>query len=114
MNNVQNAQMAESIVIGSLELWPWSRQVFAGGIQIHLTGLEFNLLSLLMMKSPLLVSKTQIAHYVYQSESSGLEQSICTHISNVRVKLRGYDCQISIQSVRGQGYLLIHAQNVKK
>jgi len=98
---------AESLVRGPLELCCYSRQVHLNQEVVNVTGLEFNLLYLLVDKSPNIVSQRQIANYIFDGVLAGNEPSIFTHISNLRRKLKCKSDQIAIQSIRGRGYCLL-------
>jgi len=97
----------EALKRGILKLCCYSRQVYLNQQVIQVTGLEFNLLYLLMDKAPNIVSKRQIANYIFDGMLVGNEASLFTHISNLRRKLKCKNEQVVIQSIRGRGYCLL-------
>lgn len=93
---------------GLLELDPVERQVRAGEQPISLTGLEYELLFLLMQHPGRAYTRTELLELVpgFQDRTP-LDRAVDIHISNLRRKLRqvlGSD--VAIETVRGVGYRL--------
>jgi DNA-binding response OmpR family regulator len=93
---------------GALELDPEQRQVRAAGEIIGLTGLEYELLYLLMRHPGRAFARTQLLELIpgFQHHAP-LDRAVDIHISNVRRKLSqvmGDDAPI--ETVRGVGYRL--------
>lgn len=90
---------------GALELDPEQRQVRAAGEVIGLTGLEYELLYLLMRHPGRVFSRAQLLELLpgFQDHAP-LDRAVDIHISNVRRKLSRVD--IAIETVRGVGYRL--------
>ncbi|MFD2165687.1 winged helix-turn-helix domain-containing protein [Thalassotalea euphylliae] len=95
--------------LAPLELSTLSRRVFISDNELELTGLEYNLLQLLVTQSPELVSREHIAQHIFNKPLVVCNLSINCHISNLRVKLGVHTQQIKIKSVRGRGYALVAA-----
>ena len=93
-------------VMGALKLCTGSRQVFVNDSEMNLTGLEFNLLNLLMMSSPDLLLRATINIHLFKG-AANKEQTLNMHISNLRKKLLKCSSGLGIQSMRGQGYYLV-------
>lgn len=93
---------------GALELDPEQRQVRAEGVVIGLTGLEYELLALLMRAPGRVFSREQlIAQLPGFQRSSPLDRAVDIHISNLRRKLREVlGAAVPIEAVRGIGYRL--------
>lgn len=92
--------------MGCLKLCTGTRQVKVKNSEMNLTGLEFNLLNLLMIHSPNLLPRVTINKQLFQG-AANKEQTMNMHISNLRKKLLKYSTGLCIQSMRGQGYYLI-------
>ena len=93
---------------GALELDPEQRQVRAAGELISLTGLEYELLYLLMRYPGRAFARTQLLELIpgFQQHAP-FDRAVDIHISNVRRKLSqvmGDDTPI--ETVRGVGYRL--------
>jgi DNA-binding response OmpR family regulator len=93
---------------GALELDPEQRQVRAAGMVIGLTGLEYDLLALLIRAPGRVFSREQlIAQLPGFQRSSPLDRAVDIHISNLRRKLReALGEEAPIEAVRGVGYRL--------
>jgi len=93
------------IIIDDIEIISGSREVYCGNNLVALTGLEFNLLWLLMTRSPELVSRESIAHLIFNRSIEDSNSSINMHISTLRKKLLiNKECS-RIRSLRGKGYI---------
>ncbi len=90
-----------------IELFVDSRQVFVNNLELPLTGLEFNLLSLLLLNAPKVVAHHEIAQQIFQQKHNQCCAAISTHISHLRKKLCQYQSKVSVKPVRGQGYYLV-------
>lgn len=93
---------------GALELDTEQRQMRVGGQAIALTGLEYELLVLLMRSPGRVFSREQlIAQLSGFQRSSPLDRAVDIHISNLRRKLReSLGEEPPIEAVRGVGYRL--------
>jgi two-component system response regulator CpxR len=104
LNNQSNNQQIRAM--GCLKLCIGTRQVKVKNSEINLTGLEFNLLNLLMIHSPNLLPRLVINQQLFQG-AANKEQTTNMHISNLRKKLLKYSSGLCIRSMRGQGYYLV-------
>ena len=105
----QSAGQGEaSVSIGSVELDVRRRRLAAGGVDIRLTGTEFEMLRCLAESPGQVVTKETLSQKALGRRHMPYDRSIDTHISNVRGKLAraGVD-NPSIQSRRGVGYCLV-------
>lgn len=92
--------------MGCLKLCTGTRQVKVKNSEMNLTGLEFNLLNLLMIHSPDLLARGIIVEQLFHgAENKG--QVINMHISNLRKKLKHCSSGLGIQAMRGLGYYLV-------
>ena len=93
---------------GRLELDPIRREVTAEGRPVGLTATEYNILELLMRRSPAVVDRKAIAEHAWQDETDPLgSNAIDVQMSRLRAKLPA--AGIRIVTVRGAGYRLEEA-----
>jgi two-component system copper resistance phosphate regulon response regulator CusR len=96
------------IVRGSLSLDPMRREVTVSGLPLGLTGTEYNILELLMRRSPAVVSRKAIAEHAWRDETEPMgSNAIDVQLSRMRAKLPS--AGIRIVTVRGAGYRLEEA-----
>ncbi|WP_369678714.1 winged helix-turn-helix domain-containing protein [Planococcus faecalis] len=67
---------------------------------------EFDLLALLALKSPQVVSRDHIIESVWGIDFQGDEQTISVHIKRLRQRLERFAPDVRIVTVRGVGYKL--------
>lgn len=93
---------------GSLELDPEQRRVRVSGEAIVLTGLEYELLYLLLQHPGRAFPRSQLlAQLQAFQHGTPLDRAVDIHISNLRRKLsKIMEIDISIETVRGIGYRL--------
>jgi DNA-binding response OmpR family regulator len=93
------------IVRGALALDPARREVTLDGRPLNLTVTEYNILELLMRRSPAVVSRKLIAEHAWRDETEPLgSNAIDVQLSRMRAKLPG--AGVRIVTVRGAGYRL--------
>lgn len=80
-----------------------SREAWADGEALELTGIEFDILEFLVRSSGQVVSRDQLMTVLYQREASPFERSLDVHISHLRKKLG--DQRDLIRTIRGAGYM---------
>ncbi|WP_286264010.1 response regulator transcription factor [Thalassotalea atypica] len=84
-----------------------SREVKCNDIKIAITGLEFELLYLLMSNAGDIVSRGAIGKCVFKRNISYCNRSLNMHVSNLRKKLKEVSDSSSIKTVRGAGYVFL-------
>ena len=90
---------------GQLVLDPATREVVAGGLALHLSGTEFRILELLMLRAPDVVDRRLIAQHAWKDETDPLgSNAIDVRMARLRAKLAGSGAEIL--TVRGAGYRL--------
>jgi two-component system copper resistance phosphate regulon response regulator CusR len=90
----------------SVALDPARREVWVDGEQLALTATEYNILELLMRRSPAVVARKAIAEHAWQDETDPLgSNAIDVQISRLRKKLGAADGADLIVTVRSEGYL---------
>lgn len=95
------------IIIENVAIQSGSREVYYGSKLIEMTGLEFNLLSLLMESSPQVVSRESIAKHIFNRRLIEANRSINMHVSTIRKKLLTHAKYSPIKTIKGQGYLFL-------
>ena len=97
-----------AITRGSLTLDPARREIDVHGSQVNLTSTEFNILELLLRRSPAVVDRKAIAEHAWRDETQPLgSNAIDVQMSRLRAKLP--NAGVSIVTVRGAGYRLEEA-----
>ncbi len=90
---------------GDVVLDPRTRKVDANGVALHLTTIEFRILELLMLKTPAVVDRRQIAQHAWKDETDPIgSNAIDVRMARLRAKLAGSG--VEIVTVRGAGYRL--------
>lgn len=93
---------------GPLVLRPASRSAEWQGTPLDLTGTEFGLLEVLARGAGILISKQDLSLRAFGRPLAPFDRRIDVHISAIRQKLGSRaDGRPWIQSVRGQGYMLV-------
>ena len=103
---IENTALAK-LVLNQLELNPCNRKVFFHQQEVTITGLEFNLLSELMLNAGDIVSRETIAEKVFRRNIHQCDKSINSHIANIRKKLLAINSNQPIKTVRGLGYVCL-------
>jgi DNA-binding response OmpR family regulator len=97
-----------SIEAGQLTIWPARRHAEFAGKDLTLTGAEFGLLETLASHAGEVVSKETLSAKGLGRPLARYDRSVDVHISSIRQKLGKRNDESSwIQTVRGQGYLLV-------
>ncbi|GAB3718107.1 response regulator transcription factor [Nocardiopsis oceani] len=88
---------------GDLSLDTDSREAWIGAEPLSLTRKEFDLLRLLVERSPKVVARDQILDQVWGAAWEASSRTLDTHIASLRAKVNG---AVRIRTVRGVGYVL--------
>lgn len=96
--------ISESITIGNITIDPERHSVTVNGRNIHLTSVEFKLLSMLMLRRGRVQSRDRLLNEVWGYESVIDTRTVDTHVRRLRKKL-GKAADV-IETVRGFGYRL--------
>lgn len=103
--NLRRTAAAGSILVcGDIELDDGRHEVRANGREVTLTLKEYELLKLLMKRSPDIVPRGEILGTVWGDDYIGETRTLDIHIGTLRKKLGETKAQIS--TVRGVGYIL--------
>lgn len=96
------------LCIGDLKIYPNSYQVFAGGTEVTLTVVEFNILLSLARAKGKVCSREQLMAKVHDREFALSDRTIDVHVSTLRRKLGGgRDHSRYIKTIRSLGYMAV-------
>jgi DNA-binding response OmpR family regulator len=95
------------LTVRDLSLDPATQRATRGGNMLDLTRKEFVILLTLMRHAGAVVSRTQLAEQVWQTDVETIDSIIDVHISNLRRKLDADGAAPLIQTLRGRGYRLV-------
>ena len=93
----------EVLEANSVRINPASREVFYEGTPVEVTSIEFDILEVLMRSAGRVVSRDDLAKFLYNRQANPLERALDVHVSHLRKKL-DRDRNL-IRTVRGVGYL---------
>jgi OmpR family response regulator RpaB len=106
--NSGSGRAAHVVVVGDLSVDFNRRQAFRNDERIRLTGMEFNLLELLISRSGEPISRLDMLEKVwgYKPERSSDSRVVDVHISRLRAKLeQDPENPELILTARGMGYM---------
>ena len=104
---VIQAQNGESMLrMNSLTLNPIDKMLSVGEAQVELTEKEGAVLELMFSKPGQTVARTTLYRVVYGRHPVQESRAMDVLIGRTRKKLESLNCNITIRSVRGEGYLL--------
>jgi DNA-binding response OmpR family regulator len=99
---------APIITRGLLRLDPVRHEIATGTAALSLTSTEYNILELLMRRSPAVVDRKAIAEHAWRDETTPLgSNAIDVQLSRLRAKIT--NTGVRIVTVRGAGYRLEEA-----
>ena len=84
-----------------------ARKASIAGIELELTGAEFDLLCVFHKNLGTVLSRNEIGELLHGRRVDPLDRSIDTNVSRLRQKLSDHFDGEIIQSVRGKGYVLL-------
>ena len=98
----------QSIVAGTLTIWPAQRRAERAGQVLDLTSTEYNLVEVLVRNAGRPVSKAELSEEALGRTLTRFDRSIDVHVSKIRHKLgKLADGHPLIQTVVRKGYQLI-------
>lgn len=93
----------EVLEAAGVKLNSGTRQVFREDAPVEVTSIEYEILEVLIRSAGQVVSRDDLARYLYNRQANPLERALDVHVSHLRKKLeRG---RTLIRTVRGVGYL---------
>jgi two-component system response regulator CpxR len=100
------ASQPSSIIVGDVELDANARTVRRSGAMVELTGVEFDLLHMLLAGAGRVVARETLFKQVLGRRPMPEDRSLDMHISNLRKKLgHAVGDTERIKTIRGQGYI---------
>ncbi len=93
------------LVVGDLTMDEESREVARGGVPVHLTATEFELLRFFMRNPRRVLSKAQILDRVWNYDFGGQANVVELYVSYLRKKIDAGRAPM-IHTMRGAGYVL--------
>jgi len=98
-----SALKPETLEANGVRLNPGAREVFCDGSAVEVTSIEYDILEVLIRSAGQVVSRDNLARFLYNRQANPLERALDVHVSHLRKKLeRGRSL---IRTVRGVGYL---------
>jgi two-component system OmpR family response regulator len=91
--------------VADLELDENSHEVARGGVEVHLTATEFELLRYLMRNERVVLSKAQILDRVWKYDFQGQSNIVELYIGYLRKKVDSGEPKL-IHTIRGAGYVI--------
>jgi two-component system response regulator CpxR len=96
----------ETLAVGDIEMDSNTRNVRRSGEVVALTGVEYDLLEILLRYAGQIVKREDLVKEVLGRELSPFDRSIDMHVSNLRKKLGHQAGSIErIKTIRGVGYI---------
>ena len=93
----------QSFVVKNVELWPERRHVEMNQMELSLTGMEFDILTVLLQRSGRVVTRDAMMNALKGEDWDVFDRSIDVHISHLRKKIG--DASF-IKTIRGVGYVV--------
>ncbi len=95
--------------VGPLQLDQDSRQVTVNGQEVHLSGKEFAILELLVLRKGMVVTRQTFLDHLYGGMDEPMMRIIDVFIRNLRCKLANAGCGAIVSTVRGHGHIVREA-----
>jgi len=95
-----------SIAVGPIKLLLDSREVTISNRAVHLTGKEYSILELLMLRKSIVLTKEMFLNHLYGGMDEPEAKIIDVFICKLRKKLAGYGAEDLIVTVWGRGYMM--------
>lgn len=94
--------------IGSYSLDTINRVLLHNGTEVGLSRKEFEIFEILLKQINFTVSRKSLADSLYNEETIITSNSIDVHVGKLKKKIQNTSDEISIKSVHGVGYILLH------
>jgi DNA-binding response OmpR family regulator len=104
----RNRQTSRTLSYGALHVDPVDHRVSLDGQTLSLTATEYRLLEYLVRRAESIVTRDQLAEYVWGGDYDPLSNLADVYVGYVRRKLQAAHPRPLIQTVRGLGYILKH------
>jgi two-component system, OmpR family, response regulator len=104
----RNRQTSRTLSYGALNVDPVNHRVTLNGQTLSLTATEYRLLEYLVRRAESIVTRDQLAEYVWGGDYDPLSNLADVYVGYIRRKLQVAEPRPLIQTVRGLGYILKH------
>jgi DNA-binding response OmpR family regulator len=104
----RNRQASRLLSYGPLTIDPADHRVAVHGQRLSLTATEYRLLEYLVRRAEAIVTRGQLAEYVWGGDYDPESNVADVYVGYVRRKLQATLAQPLIHTVRGLGYMLKH------
>jgi DNA-binding response OmpR family regulator len=104
----RNRQTSRLLSYGPVTIDPTDHQVTVSGHVLSLTATEYRLLEYFIRRAECIVTRDQLAEYVWGSDYDPCSNVADVYIGYVRRKLQATPAPPLIHTVRGLGYMLKH------
>jgi DNA-binding response OmpR family regulator len=108
LRRAQPDTVAEKLMASGITVDTGAREAWVDGRPVELTGLEIDLLTVLLRRAGRVVPRTALLELAGRGDVAVNERAVDVHISRLRKKL-GDDPPTRIRTVRGVGYVLSRA-----
>jgi DNA-binding response OmpR family regulator len=102
----RNRNTTRLLSYGPIAIDPADHRVTVGGNVLALTATEYRLLEYLMRRAECIVTRDQLAEYVWGGDYDPASNNADVYVGYVRRKLQAVRAQPLIHTVRGLGYVL--------
>ena len=103
-----NRQTSRVLSYGPLAIDPADHRVTLSGHHVSLTATEYRLLEYLVRRAECIVTRDQLAEYVWGTDYDPGSNVADVYVGYVRRKLQAASAPSLIHTVRGFGYILKH------
>ncbi len=104
----RNRQTSRLLNYGPLTIDPADHRITVSGHVLSLTATEYRLLEYLVRRAECIVTRDQLAEYVWGGDYDPCSNVADVYVGYVRRKLQATPAQALIHTVRGLGYMLKH------
>ncbi len=104
LRRTQENTHKETIIRGSVVLYPEEHRVTMDGSEIALTQIEFNILANLMQQPTRVFTRQELLETSHGKYSEHYVRTVDTHIKNLRKKINVNDQNEFVKTVYGVGY----------
>ena len=98
---------SQQLCWGPLQLNVQAAEVCLNGRELILTGRERQLLEWFLRHPGRLVTRSYLLDQLWSIDADAGDETVKTHLNNLRRKLRNAGCADPIETVHGQGYRLV-------
>ena len=102
----ERSYSSQELEWGPLSMNVTEARAWVCGEELLLTSKEFQLLEWFLRHPGRLVSRAALLDQLWSIDAESGEETVKTHVNNLRRKLRAADCPDPIETLHGQGYRL--------